>query len=276
MTMPGGDYSGRRAVVTGCASGIGEQLAAQLAERGAEVVGLDRRSPSVHVEAFHEVDLADSASIGAVAASIDGPVDALFNVAGISGTAGPAALIGVNFVGTRELTEALLPKMPAGAAVANTGSIAGSHYRRRRDLVAGLLATVTREDARRWSDEHAAELGTGYSVSKDAIIWYTLRRSVELAGRGIRMNCVCPGLTETPILADSRRARGAAFLDGIPMPLGRVAEPAEQASVLAFVNSPGASYLNGQVLWVDGGYMAGVETGRYPNTTGAAGEAGGS
>ncbi|TDC58792.1 SDR family oxidoreductase [Actinomadura sp. KC345] len=166
--------------------------------------------------------------------------------------------------------------MPAGAAVANTGSIAGSHHRRRRDLVAGLLATAGRDDARRWCDEHAAELGTGYAVSKDAIIWYTLHRSVELAERGIRMNCVCPGLTETPILADSRRARGDAFLDGIPMPLGRVAEPSEQASVLAFVGSPDASYLNGQVLWVDGGYMAGVQTGRFADTTGAAGRGDGS
>ncbi|MGI5200192.1 coniferyl-alcohol dehydrogenase [Spirillospora sp. CA-108201] len=276
MTMPEGDYSGRRAVVTGCASGIGEQLAAQLATRGAQVIGLDRRRPSVRVEAFHPVDLADSASISAAAAAIDGPVDALFNVAGISGTAGLTTIIGVNFVGTRELTEALLPRMPAGAAIANTGSIAGSHYRRRQDLVAGLLNTTARDEARRWCDEHADELGTGYSVSKDAIIWYTLHRSVELAERGIRMNCVCPGLTETPILADSRRARGDAFLDGIPMPLGRVAEPAEQAAVLAFASSPGASYLNGQVLWVDGGYMAGVETGRFPNTTGAAGKADGS
>ncbi|MBO2453188.1 coniferyl-alcohol dehydrogenase [Actinomadura barringtoniae] len=274
--MTTGDYSGRRVVVTGCASGIGERLAAQLADRGAQVIGLDRRRPRVHVESFHPVDLSDSESIGAAATAIDGPVDALFNVAGISGTVGSAAIVGVNFVGTRELTDALLPRMPAGAAIANTGSIAGSHYQRRRDLVTGLLATTTRDGARRWCDEHADELGTGYSVSKDAVIWYTLHRSVELAERGIRMNCVCPGLTETPILADSRRARGAAFLDGIPMPLGRVAEPAEQASVLAFVNSPGASYLNGQVLWVDGGYMAGVQTGRLPNTTGAAGKADGS
>src|SRR5271165_85444 len=68
-------YDGRRVVVTGCASGIGENVARQLIELCAEVVGLDRRRPVQQLKEFHEVDLADPASIGQAASAIGGHVD---------------------------------------------------------------------------------------------------------------------------------------------------------------------------------------------------------
>lgn len=266
-----GSYQGRRAVVTGCASGIGERVAARLLEAGAEVVGLDLREPRVPVSRFVPLDLSDSDSVLRAAESMD-RLDVLFNVAGVSGRLDPATIVGVNFVGTRELTEALVPRMPEGGAIANTASLAASRYRERAALVAGLLATTTREGARRWCRDHRDEVGTGYAISKDALVWYTLERSFELAALGIRMNAVAPGMTETPILAATRAARGDAFLDAIPMPLGRTATADEQASVLLFLNSAEASYLSGQVIWVDGGYSAGVESGRLPHVTGSVGE----
>ena len=271
--MSGADYEGRRVLVTGCASGIGEQLALVLAERGAEVVGLDREEIAVPVAESHRIDLGDSGSIAAVAAAIADPVDALFNVAGVSGTLGAAAVVGINFVGTRELTAALLPRLGEGAAIVTTSSTAASRYRERRELVAELLATPDRAAASRWCDEHPDEVGTGYAISKEALIWFTLERAVELAGRGIRINCVAPGTTETPILAAVRESRGDDFLRAIPMPLGRIAEPREQAEVIAFLGSPGASYVSGQVVWVDGGYMGGVAAGKLEDVTGSVGPA---
>jgi NAD(P)-dependent dehydrogenase (short-subunit alcohol dehydrogenase family) len=268
--MSAGDFAGRRVVVTGCASGIGEQLAHVLAERGAQVVGLDRRPSAAPLAEFQLVDLADSASIATAADAVGEPVHALFNVAGVSGRIAPSVVVGINFVGTRELTETLIPRMAAGAAIVNTASIAGSRHVERRALADALLATADRAAAERWCDAHADELGTGYALSKDALIWYTLHRALDLAPRGIRVNAVAPGITATPIIEDSRRARGDAFLDAIPLPLGRLAEPREQAEVLAFLGSPAASYLSGQVVWVDGGYMAGVATGRLENVTGSA------
>ncbi|MBW8710724.1 MAG: SDR family NAD(P)-dependent oxidoreductase, partial [Mycobacterium sp.] len=77
-------YDGKRVVVTGCASGIGEHVARQVTEFGAEVVGLDLRRPALQLKEFHEVDLSDPASIDRAIAAIEGPIDSLFNVAGVS------------------------------------------------------------------------------------------------------------------------------------------------------------------------------------------------
>jgi NAD(P)-dependent dehydrogenase (short-subunit alcohol dehydrogenase family) len=74
-----------------------------------------------------------------------------------------------------------------------------------------------------------------------------------LGAKGIRINCTAPGVTDTPILDQLRTAYGPEFLDSFQTPLGRPAEPDEQASVLVFLNSRAASYITGQVIWVDGG-----------------------
>jgi NAD(P)-dependent dehydrogenase (short-subunit alcohol dehydrogenase family) len=90
-------------------------------------------------------------------------------------------------------------------------------------------------------------------LSKEAIILYTMRNAVPCGARGIRINCTGPGVTDTPILDELRAAYGREYLDDIPKPLGRVADPSEQAAVLVFLNSQAASYISGQVIWVDGG-----------------------
>ena len=248
-------YDGRRAVVTGCASGIGEHVVRQLTELGADVVGLDKRRPAVELNEFHQLDLADPVSIDRAVASVDGPVDALFNVAGVSsGIGNPPLVVTINFLGLRHVTEALIPKMVAGSSIVSVSSLAAAAYRDHLRAVAPLLNTATMQEGIDWCHAHPDALaGGGYQLSKEAIILYTMRNAAPLGARGIRINCTGPGVTETPILDQLRTAYGQGFLDDIPKPLGRVSGPAEQASALLFLNSRAASYISGQVLWVDGG-----------------------
>ena len=208
---------------------------------------------------FIEVDLADPPSIDRAAAeSIDGPVDALFNVAGVSsGIGDPLLVVTINFLGMRHLTEALMPKMAAGSSIVSVSSLAA--------------AGVPGASARPWRRcSHRDDAG-GYRLVRrhpDALgrrrlpvvqgsdhpVHHAQRRAA--GRRGIRINCTGPGVTETPILDQLRTAYGQSFLDDIPKPLGRVSGPAEQAAVLRFLNSRAASYISGQVLWVDGGNIA--------------------
>jgi NAD(P)-dependent dehydrogenase (short-subunit alcohol dehydrogenase family) len=252
-------YDGRRVVVTGCASGIGAHLAAQLADLGAQVTGLDLRKPEAEPAEFIEVDFADTTSIDSAVGAIEGPVDALFNVAGVSSGIGkPLLVVTINFLGMRHFTEALVPKMPRGSAIANVSSLAASNYLANTAVTAGLLATGSVAEGIAWCEANPDALADGgYRLSKEAIILYGMTRALDLGGHGVRINCTGPGVTETPILDQLRSAYGENYLDSFPTLLGHVCGPDEQASVLAFLNSPAASYISGQVIWVDGGSVAG-------------------
>jgi NAD(P)-dependent dehydrogenase (short-subunit alcohol dehydrogenase family) len=252
-------YDGRRAVVTGCGSGIGAEVARQLTELGAEVVGLDVKRPALQLKEFHELDLADPTSIDRAATAVDGPVDALFNIAGVSsGIGDPLRVVTINFLGTRHFTEALVPSMPSGSAIANVSSLAASAYRENAVITAELLNTATVADGIEWCERNPQPVkdGGGYRLSKEALILYGMAKVSALGGRGIRINCTAPGVTDTPILDQLRSAYGQEFLDSFETPLGRVAGPDEQASVLVFLNSNAARYITGQVIWVDGGSVA--------------------
>jgi NAD(P)-dependent dehydrogenase (short-subunit alcohol dehydrogenase family) len=252
-------YDGKRVVVTGCASGIGEHVARQLTELGVEVLGLDMRRPALQLKEFHEVDLSDPASIDQAAATIGGQVDALFNIAGVSsGIGDPLRVVTINFLGTRQFTEALIPAMPPGSAIANVSSLAASAYRENALVTAGLLETVTMAEGIEWcrSNPEPVADGGGYRLSKEAIILYGMANVGTLGAKGIRINCTAPGVTDTPILDQLRAAYGQEFLDSFQTPLGRVAGPDEQATVLVFLNSDAARYITGQVIWVDGGSVA--------------------
>lgn len=252
-------YDGRHVVVTGCASGIGAQAARLLHDLGARVTGLDVRAPE-DVSAltdFISVDLADQDSVRAAAAAVDGAVDALFNVAGVSsGIGDPLLVLRINFLGMRQFTESLLDRMPAGGAVTNVSSLAASAYRENAHVTAGLLATRSVDEGLRWCADHPEALADGgYRQSKEAIILYGMQRVTDLGARGIRINCTAPGVTETPILDQLRSAYGQQYLDSFTAPLGRVSTPEEQAAVLVFLGSRAAGYISGQVLWTDGGIL---------------------
>ncbi|MGV0745989.1 coniferyl-alcohol dehydrogenase [Mycolicibacterium sp. XJ870] len=252
-------YDGKHVVVTGCASGIGAEVACQLRELGARVTGLDVRAPEQMPDAFIEIDLADPASVDRAAAAVEGSVDAVFNVAGVSsGIGDPPLVVRINFLGTRQFTEAVVDRIPPGGSITSVSSLAASAYRENISTTAGLLNTASFSEGVQWCAEHPEALADGgYRLSKEATILYASCKAVELGAKGIRINCTAPGVTETPILDQLRSAYGQQYLDSFTTPLGRKSEAGEQAAVLAFLGSPAASYITGQVIWADGGILAG-------------------
>ncbi len=197
-------YQGRRAVVTRVRVGIGAHVARQLTEWGAEVIGLDKQRPSFqpkafHPNAFHEVDFAATESIDEAVAAIGGPVDALFNVAGVSSGIGDPVLVAtINFLGLRQVTEALIPKMVAGSSIVSVSSLAAAAYREHAATAAPLLDTATMPEDIDWRRGNPDALGNGYQLSKEAIIFYMMRSATPLGVRGIRINCTGPGVTRDP------------------------------------------------------------------------------
>jgi NAD(P)-dependent dehydrogenase (short-subunit alcohol dehydrogenase family) len=254
-------YEGKRVIVSGCFSGMGRATAELLLDLGAEVHGLDRQPCDLGLAGFHPVDLRDPVSIEGAVDAIGGPVDTLFNCAGLGPTFSPIDIMKVNFIGTRHLTERVLPLMTAGGAIGSIASTAAMGWSRRIPLHKELLKVEGYEGAVHWAEDHAEAVSEGYSFSKEAIVVWTMTRSQQLIKRGIRINCVLPGLTQTPMLTDQIAVKTASsVLDAVIQPIGRPARPEEQAFPLVMISSSAASYLNGAALNVDGGRLAGLAT----------------
>lgn len=255
-------YTGKRVLVTGCASGMGQETARLLLDLGAEVHGLDYQPAALELASFHRIDLRDPVSIRDTAAAIEGSFDALFNCAGVGPTFSPLDIVKVNFLGTRMLTEQVLSRLGAGSAIGSIASTAGMAWSRRIPLHKEFIAEKSFEAGVGWAEAHSAEVDEGYSFSKEAVIVWTMLQSQQLIRRGIRINCILPALTQTPMLTDQIAVKSdAAMLERVVQPMGRPSTPQEQAFMLLAVNSPRASFLNGAAINVDGGRLAGLTVG---------------
>jgi NAD(P)-dependent dehydrogenase (short-subunit alcohol dehydrogenase family) len=255
-------YKNKRVVISGCFSGMGEATARRLLDLGAEVHGLDYKESKLPLASFNQVDLRDSASVEAAVAKIGGKVDALFNCAGLPQTAGPIEVMKVNFMGTRKLTDTVLPLMGKGSAIVSIASTAALRWSTRIPQIMELVTTPTFEDGLKWCEANPEPVAEGYSFSKEAIVVWTMFRSAQLIKQGIRMNCTLPGPTQTPMMNSFEEATPVAVIDAAAQPINRRATPDEQATPLVFLNSDAASYINGVVLPVDGGFMGAMATGQ--------------
>lgn len=255
-------YKGKRVIVSGCFSGMGEATAKLLLDLGAEVHGLDFKDSALPLASFNKVDLRDPASIEAGVAGIGGKVDALFNCAGLPQTAPPMDVMKVNFIGTRHLTEQVLPLMGAGGAIANISSIGGMGWSRRVPVIMGIIATRGYQAALDWAEANKETVAEGYAFSKEAVNVWTMLSGAHLIKKGIRINATMPSPTQTPMMAAFEAATPAEVLQAATQPIGRRSTPAEQAGALVLLNSDLAGFINGVVLPVDGGFMGGVATGQ--------------
>lgn len=241
-------------VVTGAASGIGAEVARLARFEGATVIGMDRNEPGLTLDGFVAVDLSSTGSIDEAIARLPQRVDALCNIAGVPGTANPALLAHVNYLGLRYLTTSLLPRMPAGGSIVNVASILGADWPARLDLHKELAATEGFAAGQAWLDQHQVPNETCYQYFKEALIVWTYVQSQKwFLGHSVRMNSVAPGPVFTPILGDFVSMLGEERVQRDAHRMKRPAYADEVASVVAFLCCDESRWISGVNLPVDGG-----------------------
>ncbi|MFQ6589864.1 MULTISPECIES: coniferyl-alcohol dehydrogenase [Pseudomonas] len=244
-------------IVTGVASGIGAEVARLARFQGATVLGVDRHEPQLTLAGFFHADLSDPASIDALVARLPTRVDALCNIAGVPGTAPVQTVAEVNYLGLRHLTQALLPRMPAGGSIVNVASVLGAQWPQRLALHKALAATESFRTGQQWLAANPVEQDTCYQYFKEAlIVWSAQQSQAWFRDHGVRINCVAPGPVFTPILGDFVSMLGPERVAEDSQRMTRPALADEVASVIAFLCSDAARWVSGVNLPVDGGLAA--------------------
>jgi NAD(P)-dependent dehydrogenase (short-subunit alcohol dehydrogenase family) len=233
---------GRRALVTGAATGIGAATVARLSLDGAEVVGVDAALDYAGLVA----DVADPGEIQAAVAAA-GELDICVANAGVSlmepfregDLVSWGRVVGVNLLGVMLTFQAAALAMPRGGRLLATASIAGLH------------------------GEPAA---SAYCASKAGVIALVRTLAIELAPYGITVNAVAPGQIETDmnrrdlerVARDQGRSPEALLREHLErrVPAGRMGTPEEVAALFAFLAGPDAGFITGEVIRIDGGELA--------------------
>src|SRR5580698_4048643 len=255
--------AGKNVVVTGAASGIGRATAARLLSEGARVLGADitptaDRPASDGEEdayAFTVVDVSDETSVAAMVAEgvrLFGRIDGVVNAAGVAGggavhmvdVAEWHRVVDVNLFGTYLVAKHTLTQMLDQDLVDDTR---------------GAVVTIASIEG-----IEGTAGGSAYSASKGGVVILTKNMAIDYAGRGIRVNAICPGFIETPMTESIFGPGMEAARDDIlrEHKLGRrMGLPEEIAAAAAYLLSDDSSFVTGHALPVDGGYTAGRDHG---------------
>ncbi len=241
-----GRLDGKVAVITGAASGIGEQCALRFKREGAEVFGIDVQKPADDLKIeFREVDVRDEDAVrAAVEAAVErfSRIDVVVNAAGVAG-GGPVheldvadwdRVLDINLKGTflfcKHVVRAMMGQ--GSGSIINIASIEGL------EALAGASA---------------------YNASKGGVVLLTKEMSLDYGPQGVRVNCICPGMIDTPMTAALKSPGAEHTRDTFREyhSLGRFGKPEEIAAAALFLASDDASFVHGSALVVDGGWTAG-------------------
>ena len=247
---------GRVAVVTGAAQGIGLAIAERLTEAGARVVLSDVSGGEKEAERlgalFFKADVSNQGQVENLMEFAErelGPIGIVVNNAGIHRNYDPIIESNpvdwemcqkVNLLGVVHSIKAAVPRMCDGGAIINIASLAAS------------VGT--------------AGLGS-YAASKAGIVAITKTAAIELGPRRIRVNAICPGSVATP-MALAEGGEALLEVEKIAVPLQRICDPAEIASLVHFLASDDCGHLNGQAINVCGGMSAGLSLGLWEHLAG--------
>jgi NAD(P)-dependent dehydrogenase (short-subunit alcohol dehydrogenase family) len=230
------DFTGRVALVTGAASGIGAAVARRLRASGAEVAALDLQPVDGYLSV--QADISKSAEVNAAVARVEqelGRIDVLVNSAGVSGHSLHTvdvddnewqSVLGINASGSFYLSRAVLP----GMVERGYGRIV-------------LLASIAGKEGN--------PMAAAYSASKAAVIALAKAIGKDVAGTGVLVNAIAPAVIETPILAGMSEEHVAYMLQRVP--LGRMGTADEVASLVAFLASEELSFSTGATFDISGG-----------------------
>ena len=260
-------YDGKRVLVVGGATGMGAATAQLVLDAGAEVVVMDFAPVKLTgVKSIH-LNLADKASIDRAVDECGGPLNALFACAGVAD--GTAGIEKINFIGHRHLIDRVIAHgmLGRGSAIGFISSAAGLAWRANLAQLAEFLDIADFDAAALWAREHEK---AHYMWTKQAICAYVAREAMSLLKRGIRINAVCPGPTDTP-LAQANKEMWLGFGADYRAEVGIEASTAlEQAYPLVFLCSDAASAITGTTVISDAGYLSSGITESFPAATAVA------
>ncbi len=257
-------YAKKRVLVVGGASGMGAATVEVARDAGAEVVAMDFASITAEGVRAIALNLADTESIDAALDELGGAVDVVFAAAGVAD--GTPGIEKINFLGHRYLIERLIERgwIGRGGAIGFISSAAGLGWQASLELLHEYLDIADIDEASAWAHERGK---ADYFWSKQAVCAYVAREAMPLLARGIRINAICPGPTDTPLAranADTWLGFGADYRAEVGV---EASTALEQAYPLVFLCSDAASAITGTTVVSDAGFFAAAVTERFPSAT---------
>jgi NAD(P)-dependent dehydrogenase (short-subunit alcohol dehydrogenase family) len=254
-------YDDKRVLVVGGATGMGAAAAKSAGALGAEVIVMDHAPVDFDVAQAIKVDLRDKDSVDSALAEAGGDIHSVFSAAGVAD--GTSGLMRINFIAHRHIIEKLVDSgsLTSGGAVCMISSVAGLGWENNLPTLLEFLATPDFETADAWISAH--EGTDSYGFSKQVMNAYVAMRSYPFLAKGVRINAICPGPTDTPLAranADQWLTFAQDYRDATGSPH---LVPDQMGDTMIFLNSDAANGISGVNLLVDSGHVMSSLTGSW-------------